>query len=85
MEAFSINVEDQNKRKMVQNVKYPKCVPACKSGKTYDRGTKTESAVSRKRAVKHKVLVVNQQMLKLLQKENKLWVGGFMARRMGMR
>ena len=58
----------RSKQKKDAKRKYPKCVPLAKA-RSMSEGQR-RSAVSRKRAVAQGV-VVNQQTLKLLQKENK--------------
>ena len=59
----------RSKQKADAKRKYPKCVPLAKA-RSMSEGQR-RSAVKEK-DLQHKVWVVNQQMLKLLQKENKL-------------
>ena len=59
----------RSKQKADAKRKYPKCVPLAKA-RSMTEGQR-RSAVSKEKEQLHKVLVVNQQMLKHLQKENK--------------
>ena len=59
----------RSKQKADAKRKYPKCVPLAKARRMTEG--QRRSAVKEKEQL-HKVLVVNQQMLKHLQKENKL-------------
>ena len=68
MESFSKC--GRSKQKADAKRKYPKCVPLAKARSMSDWDKDVQ--LSKEKEQLHKVLVVNQQTLKHLQKENKL-------------
>ena len=80
--VLSQNVEDQNKRKM-QNVKYPKCVPLAKARRMTE-SQRASQLYKRKRAVAQGV-GGKPTNVKTFAKRKQAMMGGFMGRRMGIR
>ena len=80
MDLFQ-NVEDQNRRADAKR-KYPKCVPLAKARRMTEG--QRRSAVKRKRAVAQGV-GGKPTNVKTFAKRKQAMMGGFMARRIGMR
>ena len=72
----------RSKQKADAKRKYPKCVPAAKAARMTE--SQRRSAVKRKRAVAQGV-GGKPTNVKTFAKRQKAMMGGFMARRMGMR